>query len=60
MITQIQKNILESIRGFQNKYGSSYCLSDDKIKAEILYNKYDIFRNLFSWYMYVGTLMFVF
>ena len=54
------KKILESIQGFQNKYGSSVLPSQDKIKAEILYNKYDIFRNLFSWYMYVGTLMFVF
>ena len=34
-------------------------LSDDKIEAEILYNKYDVFKKLFSWYMYAGTLMFV-
>jgi cytochrome c-type biogenesis protein CcsB len=54
------KRILESIRGFQTKYGASILPSEDKIKAEILYNKYDIFRSLFSWYMYVGTLMFVF
>ena len=54
------KNLLESIRGFQNKYGSEILPSEDKIKAEILYNKYDIFKKLFSWYMYVGTLMFGF
>ena len=52
--------ILESIRGFQNKYGSSVLPTETKIKAEILYNKYDIFKKLFSWYMYVGTLMFAF
>ena len=52
--------ILESIKGFQNKYGSSVLPSKDQINAEILYNKYDIFRSLFSWYMYVGALMFVF
>ena len=52
--------ILESIKGFQNKYGSSILPDENKIKAEILYNKYDIFKKLFSWYMYVGTLMFAF
>ncbi|MDG1051873.1 MAG: cytochrome c biogenesis protein ResB, partial [Flavobacteriaceae bacterium] len=54
------KKLLESIRGFQTKYGSEILPSEDKIKAEILYNKYDIFKNLFSWYMYVGMLMFAF
>ena len=50
--------ILESIKGFQNKYGSSVLPDENIVKAEILYNKYDIFKKLFSWYMYVGTLMF--
>ena len=54
------KKLLESITGFQNKYGASVLPSKNKIKAEILYNNYDVFRNLFSWYMYVGTFMFVF
>ena len=52
--------LLESIRGFQTKYGARILPSNEKIKAEILYNKYDIFKNLFSWYMYAGTLMFGF
>ncbi|MDA7716520.1 cytochrome c biogenesis protein CcsA [Flavobacteriaceae bacterium] len=52
--------ILESIKGFQNKYGSSVLPDENIVKAEILYNKYDIFKKLFSWYMYVGTLMFAF
>jgi len=34
-------------------------LSDEKINSEILYNDYDVFRQLFSWYMYAGTLLFV-
>ena len=34
-------------------------LSDKKIDTEIAYNRYDIFKNLFSWYMYAGTLLFV-
>ena len=54
------KKLLESIKGFQTKYGSDVLPDDDKIKAEIYYNKYDIFKNLYSWYMYVGTIMFTF
>jgi len=54
------KKLLESIKGFQTKYGYEVLPSEDKIKAEIIYNKYDIFKNLYSWYMYIGTLMFVF
>ena len=52
--------ILESIKGFQNKYGSSILPDENKIKAEILYNKYDIFKKLFSWYMYLGVVLFFF
>ena len=33
--------------------------SEDRITAEILYNKYDIFKKLFSWYLYVGMLFFI-
>jgi len=51
--------LLEAIKKTQHKYGGAVMLSDDKIDAEIMYNKYDIFKKLFSWYMYAGTLMFV-
>ncbi|KJD34282.1 cytochrome C biogenesis protein [Tamlana nanhaiensis] len=51
--------IVESIKKTQQKYGGTVMLSDKKIKTEILYNKYDIFKKLYSWYMYAGTLMFV-
>ena len=51
--------LLESFKKTQLKYGSSVMLTDDKINTEIKYNKYDIFKKLFSWYMYVGTLMFI-
>ncbi len=54
------KKLIESIKGFQTKYGSQVLPSEDKIKAEIYYNKYDIFKRLFSWYMYAGVFMFVF
>ena len=52
-------NLLESINGFQKKFGSEVLPSEDKIKAEMLYNKYDIFKKLFSWYLYAGILFFM-
>src|SRR5690606_19567243 len=48
-----------SFKKLQHKYGAEVMLSDQKIRAEILYNKYDIFRSLYSWYMYVATLFFI-
>lgn len=51
--------LLDGIRKAQEKYGSEVMLSKEKIKTEIAYNKYDIFKKLFSWYMYAGTLLFV-
>lgn len=50
--------LLESLKGYQEKYGKAVMPSKKKIEAEVLYNKYDIFKRLFSWYMYAGTLMF--
>lgn len=53
------EGILNGITKLQQTYGSEVMLSEDKIKAEVLYNKYDIFKQLFSWYMYAGVLMFM-
>ena len=53
------ENLLESIHGFQKKFGAQVLPSEQKIKAEILYNKYDIFKKLFSWYLYAGFLFFI-
>ncbi|MDC3276627.1 cytochrome c biogenesis protein CcsA [Flavobacteriaceae bacterium] len=53
------ENLLESINGFQKKFGSEVLPSKDKVKTEILYNKYDIFKKLFSWYLYSGVLFFL-
>lgn len=54
------EELLQGIKKTQQKLGSAIMLSDEKIDAEILYNKYDIFKKLFSWYMYAATLLFVF
>ena len=52
--------ILGGITNFQKKYGSEVYPADHKIDLEIAYNKYDIFKKLYSYYMYIGTLMFFF
>ena len=56
--TQSQK-LIEAIKKTQRRYGGEAMLSEDKIETEITYNKYDIFKKLFSWYMYASSLMFV-
>jgi len=50
--------ILNGVKNFQKKYGEKVYPSDDKIKMEIAYNKYDVFKKLFEYYMYSGALLF--
>ncbi len=52
--------VLEGIIKLQKKYGSDIYPPDDKIDLEIMYNKHDIFKKLFSYYMYISVLMFLF
>ncbi|HEX9151395.1 MAG TPA: cytochrome c biogenesis protein CcsA, partial [Flavobacterium sp.] len=52
--------LLESINGFQKKFGAKVRPSEDKISLEIMYNKSDIFKNLFMAYFTIGCLMLVF
>jgi len=51
---------VNSIKSFQKKYGSAVVPSDQKIEAEIAYNKYDVFRNLYKYYLYAGSLLLCF
>ena len=51
--------LLAAFKKTQLQYGANVMLSDKKVNTEVLYNKYDIFKKLFSWYMYAGTLLFV-
>ncbi|MGA0042751.1 MAG: cytochrome c biogenesis protein [Flavobacteriaceae bacterium] len=53
------RTLLDAIKTTQSNLGKNVMLSDKKIDTEIAYNRYDIFKNLFSWYMYAGTLLFV-
>ncbi len=50
--------MLEAFKTNQHNYGSEIMPSDDKIKAELTYNKYNVFRKLFLFYMLVGTVLF--
>ncbi|MFE3847742.1 cytochrome c biogenesis protein CcsA [Flavobacterium sp. LB3P45] len=52
--------LLESINGFQKKFGAKVRPSEDKISLEILYNKSDLFKNLFMAYFTIGCLMLIF
>lgn len=53
-------SILKGLSQYQQKYGGDILPHEDKVEAEILYNKYDIFKRLFSLYMFAGLLMFFF
>lgn len=48
---------IDGINKYQKRYGSDVIPSDDKVTAEIMYNKYDIFKNLYYYYMLTGILM---
>lgn len=50
--------LLTGIIKFQKKYGKAVYPSERKINLEITYNKYNIFKTLYSYYMYIGTLLF--
>ena len=52
--------LVEGIQKFQIKFGSNVRPSEQKIKSEILYNKFDIFKNLYLFYMLIGVLMLIF
>src|SRR5699024_7695751 len=53
-------SVLEGIKAYQKKWSEQVMPSDTHIEAEVLYNKYDIFKNLFKYYLYAGLIMFIF
>jgi cytochrome c-type biogenesis protein CcsB len=52
--------LLESITNFQKKYGKEVMPSENKLRAETIYNKVDIFNRLYKYFAIFGILMFVF
>src|SRR5690625_5299316 len=64
--TQIKKgdftqanSLLDGIKAYQKKFGAQVMPTDRHIKYEVLYNKYDVFKELFAYYLYVGFILFV-
>ena len=53
------EKLLDNFKETQKRFGNEVMLSDEKVKAEIMYNKYDIFKKLFSYYLYATTFLFV-
>jgi cytochrome c-type biogenesis protein CcsB len=49
--------LLESMNGFQKRFGSKVRPSEEKITTEILYNMYDVFQKLPLWYILAAILM---
>ncbi len=54
------ESLLKGLSDYQKKFGGKVMISDDKLEAEIQYNKYDIFKKLYTYYALTGILMFVF
>lgn len=54
------ESLLKGLSDYQKKFGGKIMLSEDKLEAEIQYNKYDIFKKLYTYYGLVGILMFIF
>ncbi len=52
--------VLDILREFQQKHGAEVLLSENKLKAEIAYNKANIFNRLFRYFLLVGAVMFFF
>jgi cytochrome c-type biogenesis protein CcsB len=53
-------HLVESIDGFQKKFGSKVRPSDKKIDLEIAYNTYNILPKMFYWYSLAGIFMLIF
>ena len=57
---KLANSLLIGIEKYQKKYGYEVRPSDQKIDSEILYNKFDVFKKLYSYYLLAGLLMFLF
>lgn len=52
--------IIDDITTYQKRYGSNIMPTENRVKAEIFYNKVDIFNRLYKYFMLIGVLMFSF
>ncbi len=51
--------VLNNLMDYQRKLGGEIMPSEDKIDAELLYNKYDVFKSLYKWFGWFGIIMLV-
>ncbi len=51
--------LLESLKGFQKRYGGEVLPSEEQINAEVVYNKLNIFNTLYRYYALFGVLMLI-
>ncbi|GLB49542.1 cytochrome c biogenesis protein [Neptunitalea lumnitzerae] len=51
------EEILNAFKKNQEKLSKDILPSDEKVKAELLYNKYDVFKKIFVWYISIGSIM---
>ncbi|MEM8929411.1 MAG: cytochrome c biogenesis protein CcsA [Bacteroidota bacterium] len=51
--------LLEAFKQNQKNHGAEVLLSEEKVKAEIIYNKLNIFNRLYRYYVLSGLLLFV-
>ncbi len=56
----LANTMILGLEKYQKKYGNAVRPSDEKISSEVLYNKYDVFKNLYYLYMMIGVLMLLF
>ena len=52
-------SVVSYISKFQNRYGSEVMPADYKINLEVLYNKVNIFSNLFMFYFIIGLVFLI-
>ena len=57
---KLANSLVVGLDKYQKKYGYEVRPTDKQIDLEIAYNKYDVFKKLYSWYIYAGLLMFMF
>ena len=53
------EEFLTAFKKNQKKLGSAVMLTDNKIEAEIKYNKFDVFKKLYRYYTLAGIVMFI-
>ncbi|HKX87535.1 MAG TPA: cytochrome c biogenesis protein CcsA [Flavobacterium sp.] len=55
---ELSNSLVVGLEKYQKKYGADVRPSDRQIDLEILYNKYDVFKKAYLWYMLLSLVMF--